>query len=186
MPRPASPSRTPASAEAAEHAFYAAMAAGDLDRMMALWVDGDEAVCSHPGGPRLIGPKAIRGAFREIFANGGVRIDTTGLHAWRGGDVAVHSLIERITVRGREGTEVVDVLATNVFVRSTDGWRMLMHHAAVADLSNGSEDAADESTDDDAPGRVAWPPFRVAVERDDDDDAPADGEPGRPPRGRLH
>lgn len=179
--------RVHATAEAAERAFYAAMADGDLDRMMALWADDDAAVCNHPGGPRLIGRAAIRASFRELFSAGGVRIAVAAVHAWRNPDVAVHSLIERIAVEGRGGTELVEVVATNVFVRSLDGWRILVHHAGVsesAELADGDEDEDDE--DD---GLPTWLGSRLGIERpaaeSDDEDGP-DGDPRRPPPHRLH
>jgi uncharacterized protein (TIGR02246 family) len=173
-------------AEAAERAFYAALADGDLDRMMALWADDDAAVCNHPGGPRLIGRQAIRDSFREIFSGGGVRVTTTAVHAWRNTDVAVHSLIERIAVEGRAGTEVVDVVATNVFVRLGGEWRILVHHAGVSDGADAAD--ADASGDEEDEDVLDWTVARLGLERaeaDDDDDG-SDGAPRRPPRGRLH
>jgi uncharacterized protein (TIGR02246 family) len=179
--------RLPATAEAAERAFYAALAEGDLDRMMALWADDDAAVCNHPGGPRLIGRDAIRASFREIFSGGGVRVSVVGVHAWRTPDVAVHSLIERIAVEGRGGSQTVDVVATNVFVRSGGGWRILVHHAGVTDAEE-DEDARDDEDEDDAAPH--WADARPGAGRhadDDDEDAgPPDAEPPRPPHGRLH
>ena len=179
-------------AEAAERAFYAALADGDLERMMALWADDDAAVCNHPGGPRLIGREAIRASFREIFAGGGVRVTVVGVHAWRTADVAVHSLIERIAVEGRGGSQTVEVVATNVFVRSGGGWRMLVHHAGVTD----SEDVADGQDEDEedagqsGDGEVPpWAGGRPVVDRagDDDDEAgQPEADPRRPPPGRLH
>jgi len=181
--------RPPPTAEAAERAFYAALADADLDRMMALWADDDAVVCNHPGGPRLIGRDAIRASFREIFAGGGVRITVVGVHAWRTPDVAVHSLIERIAVEGRGGAETVEVVATNVFVRSGGGWRILVHHAGVTDADDGAEAQADDPDDDDEALPRRWASGRPAGEpptEDDDDAGPPDADPRRPPHGRLH
>jgi len=183
-------SRTTSSAEAVERAFYAAMADGDLERMMALWVDDDSAVCNHPGGPRLVGPDAIRTSFREMFTGGGVRIATAAVRAWRRADVAVHSVIERIAVHGRGGAQVVEVVATNVFVRTPSGWRILVHHAGVSD---GDELEADEDGDGDGaladvgagPPGTGWGAPRPATESSPED-ADEDGDAARPPRGRLH
>lgn len=179
--------RSHTSAEAAERAFYAAMADGDLDRMMALWADDDAAVCNHPGGPRLVGVPAIRESFREIFAGGGVRIVTSAVHAWRNAEVTVHSVIERIAIEGRGGTELVEVVATNVFIRSAGGWRILVHHAGVSETSDDDED--NDDLDDDGEDTDRWSPGRIALDRlgdDGDDDGAPDPEPGRPPPGRLH
>lgn len=173
-------------AEATERAFYAALADGDLDRMMALWADDDAAVCNHPGGPRLIGHDAIRRSFREIFAGGGVKIDTASVQTWRNADVAVHSLIERISVEGRGGSEVVEVVATNVYVRSRQGWRILVHHAGV---SESATDAGFDESDDDEDGVPDWAMLtRTGIERrdDEDDESAVEADPRRPPSGRLH
>jgi ketosteroid isomerase-like protein len=56
-----------------EAAFYEAMQTGDIELLMACWADEDEIVCVHPGGPRLVGPVAIRAAFEAMFANGSIR-----------------------------------------------------------------------------------------------------------------
>jgi ketosteroid isomerase-like protein len=193
--------RSPTNAEAAERAFYAAMADGDLDRMMSLWVDDDAAICNHPGGPRLVGPAAIRASFRDIFSNGGVTIVPASVRAWRSPDVAVHSLIERIAVQSREGAQVVEVVATNVFVRTPAGWRILVHHAGVSETDSADDDLSDD--DDDEPDsrargddpraghRRGWSPGRSLLDpasEDDgsDDDASSGADPSRPPPGRLH
>ncbi len=133
---------SPRSAEAVEAAFYAALARGELAAVMALWADDDAIVCNHPSGPRLIGRAAIEESFRQILARGGLVIRPSRVHAVRTADMAVHSLIECITVRGPEGPQDVEVIATNVFVRSPMGWSLLMHHAGVA------EDDADEGDDE--------------------------------------
>jgi uncharacterized protein (TIGR02246 family) len=117
----------------AEHAFYEAMSSADLDTMMTVWADGDEAVCVHPGGPRLVGTEAIRESFEEIFEGGAVHVERVGLRAYRHGDVAIHNLVEEISVTGRMGTQTVSVIATNVYVKSSRGWLMMLHHAATAD-----------------------------------------------------
>lgn len=174
-------------AEAAEQAFYAAMATGDLEGMMRLWADDDAIVCNHPGGPRLIGLHAIRASFRDIFSNGGVRIETAELQAFRTTDVAVHSLIERISVEGQGGSEIIEVIVTNVFVRVGAAWRILVHHAGVFD----GPDDADLDTDEDGPESLQlsiWGTGHPPGERseDGDEDGGSDTEPRRPPPGRLH
>ena len=140
--------RTPlfASAEAAEEAFYDAMERADVDAMMALWADDEDAVCVHPGGPRLVGLPAIRASWEEIFRGGGVHVRPTEAKAWASGTVAVHAVVEQIVVAGRLGAEVVRVHATNVYVKGPIGWQIVMHHAAAAEpppaQAGAPEDAA--------------------------------------------
>lgn len=195
--------RAPSSAEAVETAFYAAMSDGNLDQMMALWADDDGTVCNHPGGPRLLGLQAIRESFSSIFSSGGVRIATAQRQAWSTPDIAVHSLIEHIAVEGRAGTEVIEVVATNIFVRSAKGWRILVHHAGVSESADdGDDDFDDDDNEDDddvhpllrrgwSPGLPGSPRHADDAEGGDetgesDDSATPAGDPMRPPPGRLH
>jgi ketosteroid isomerase-like protein len=115
--------------EQAEAAFYRALEQADLGAMMAVWAEDEEIVCIHPGGPRLIGLEAVRDSWREIFAGGPrLRFRLLDPRVQAGRMVSVHNLVERITVSGDLRAHLV--LATNVYVLTTAGWRMLMHHAS--------------------------------------------------------
>lgn len=118
------------SADETETAFYEALQAGDLDRLMACWADDDEVVCIHPGGPRLIGLGAIRSAFDTLFANGSVRLHIEAVHKVVSMGCAVHSVRERIEIATNEGPVEAHVLATNVYVKTAQGWRLVAHHAS--------------------------------------------------------
>lgn len=127
MPRPKLPPGTPDDTEAA---FYEALQHADIDRLMACWADDDEIVCVHPGGPRLLGHAAIRAAFEALFANGGVQAQPEKLHRHDDGHAAVHNLIERVSVLTDDGPQHAYVVATNVYVKTPRGWRMVAHHAS--------------------------------------------------------
>jgi ketosteroid isomerase-like protein len=43
---------------------------------------------------------------------------------------AVHHLAERITITSAEGTQTAWVLATNVYLKTEQGWRLVVHHAS--------------------------------------------------------
>lgn len=120
------------SSEDAEEAFYAAFSAGRLDDMMRVWVPDDEAVCIHPGGPRLSGIDEIRRSWGLIFTDSMPRSFALRGRLISGNDVQrIHLLEENIRV---PGTSFVSppVLATNVYRRTADGWRMVLHHASVS------------------------------------------------------
>jgi uncharacterized protein (TIGR02246 family) len=121
-----------ATAEAAEEAFYDAMQRGDLAAMMALWADDDDAVCVHPSGARLVGMEAIRASFEEIFAQGGVDVRPSQARVQQGALIAVHNLVEKVVVSGRMGTEIVECIATNVYLKHASGWRIVLHHSTPA------------------------------------------------------
>ena len=97
---------------------------------MACWGDDDDIVCIHPGGPRLLGHAAIRAAFEAVFANGTVKATVEKLRRIDAGATSVHSVIERVDVMGNDGPQPAWVLATNVYVKTVHGWRLVAHHAS--------------------------------------------------------
>jgi uncharacterized protein (TIGR02246 family) len=119
-----------ASPDDIEAQFYEAMREGDVERMMALWADDDEVYCVHPGGPRVVGPQAVRATFEAIFANGAVAVHAEQVRRVHVAGAAVHGVVERVEVPGDEGPQVAWVLATNVYVHAAQGWRIVAHHAS--------------------------------------------------------
>lgn len=121
-----------------EVALYDAIARADLNALMELWADDEEIVCIHPNGARLIGYAAIRASWEEIFAQGGVHIRPVQLHASQNLMGAVHNLIEAVFTT--EGTQRdVHILATNVYIKTPRGWRIVLHHASTAPGKPSSE-----------------------------------------------
>jgi len=127
MPKLKMPPGTP---DDTETAFYEALRQADIDRLMACWADEDEIVCVHPGGPRLIGHAAVRAAFEAMFAHGGVLALPERVRRLDTGHCSVHSVVERVAVLGDDGEQVAWVAATNVYVKTVHGWRMVVHHAS--------------------------------------------------------
>lgn len=119
------------SADDIEAAFYDAISRADLDAMMALWADDEEIVCIHPGGMRLIGHAPIRSAWEAIFKNGGVPIHPVQLHVTHNLMTAVHSVAEEIHLPQGEQSDF-HVVATNVYLKTPAGWRIVAHHASLA------------------------------------------------------
>lgn len=129
-----------------EAEFYEAMHNADLERMMALWTDDDDAVCVHPSGMRVVGPAAIRASFGAIFANGAVLAVPEQVRRVQWVCAAMHHLVERFEVALQgDRRETAWVLVTNVYVKTPQGWRMAAHHASPASMqelpSIGPDDA---------------------------------------------
>ena len=119
-----------ASPDDVEAQFYEALQQADLDKLMAVWSDDDEIACVHPGGPRLLGAGAIRAAFESMFANGTVRARPVQVHRVVALSSAVHSVAEQVEVMLPDGLHQAVVLATNVYHKTPEGWRMVAHHAS--------------------------------------------------------
>jgi ketosteroid isomerase-like protein len=118
------------SADEIEAAFYEALQTGDTDRLMACWADEEDIVCVHPGGPRLLGAQSIRDSFTTMFANGVISAHPEHVRKVESLTSAVHNLVERIVLEMPEGAQEAFVLATNVYMRTAQGWRMVAHHAS--------------------------------------------------------
>jgi uncharacterized protein (TIGR02246 family) len=119
-------------AQDAENAFYEALERSDLEAMMAVWAEDEDIICVHPTGPRLSGQDQVRESWAKIFAGGaGPRVTITQQVAVSGMMIAVHSVHENFTVEG-EARAHVPVVATNVYLRTAAGWRMIVHHASPA------------------------------------------------------
>jgi uncharacterized protein (TIGR02246 family) len=127
---------TPSDAAAA---FYQAFEAKDLEAMMSTWAEDEEIICVHPGGGRMVGYDAVRAGWEQIFAGESrlsfqlqevITIETVGL--------ATQSAVEQITL-GKDGTAQGTAIATNVFMRTPSGWRLVMHHASPAPAVKSNE-----------------------------------------------
>ena len=119
-----------ASPDDVETQFYEALREGDLEKLMALWSDDDEVFCVHPGGPRLVGLLAIRLAFEAMFANGRIHAQPERVRRLHTPGAAVHNLVERIALQTDQGPRTGFVLATNVYLQTALGWRIVAHHAS--------------------------------------------------------
>ena len=116
----------------AEAAFYEAFMKHDLEAMMEVWADDDEVYCVHPRGARIAGVAAVRDSWREIFAAAQtVRFRLREQHLLQAMMVSVHSVYEQLTAP-EESRARGCVIATNIYMRTERGWRMMVHHASPA------------------------------------------------------
>ncbi|MBM3942129.1 MAG: nuclear transport factor 2 family protein [SAR202 cluster bacterium] len=118
--------------KAANQRFYEAFGALDLNKLEEVCDTSSQALCVHPGWPPLVGWDNIRQSWENIFNT------TTLMHfniqyvqAVVLGDSGWVTCVENISsvLQGRASN--FGVLATNIFVRTPRGWRMIAHHASV-------------------------------------------------------
>jgi ketosteroid isomerase-like protein len=116
-------------------AFYAAIESADLDAMLALWADVPGSVCVHPGMPPVHGAGAIGRSWALVMAHTPyIQFFLTDVAVDLREDVALVTCTENVlTGDARTGPDAFGggkAVATNVFVRATDGWRLWVHHAS--------------------------------------------------------
>ena len=123
-PKPTAPLASP---DEIEQQFYEALQRGDIERLMAVWSDDEDISCVHPGGPRVVGAGAIRAAFDAMFANGTIDARPEKVRRLQTHSCAVHSVLEQVRVMTEEGPQSAWVIATNVYVKGAQGWRLVAH-----------------------------------------------------------
>ena len=129
-------------AQDAQNAFYEALERSDLEAMMAVWSEDEDIVCVHPAGQRLAGQAEVREVWRQMFAGGpNMRVQISQQAVITGMMLEVHSVHEIISVAG-EPRPRPPMIATNVYVRTAAGWRMIVHHASPAPAAEPARPAA--------------------------------------------
>lgn len=109
----------------ANGAFYDAFARGDLDAMNRLWAERAEVACIHPGWRAIVGRDAVMASWQGILEGPDPpEITCSDPRVLVHGDSAAVLCTERLP-----GGELV---ATNLFVREADEWRIVHHHAGPA------------------------------------------------------
>lgn len=111
----------------ANQAFYEAHEQRDLDAMRAVWEHSDRVACVHPGWPILRSWALVEESWRRIFAGPGRnQFIITNVDASGDRDVVWVTLDENLVDGGSTGT----IAATNLFARTNDGWRLVLHHGS--------------------------------------------------------
>ncbi len=106
----------------ANEAFYQAFADGDVAAMEAVWARTAPIACIHPGWNLISGRDDVMGSWRAILeSTNRPAIHSHGAEAIIHGDMALVVCYEELD----QGF----LVATNVFVREDDAWRMVHHQA---------------------------------------------------------
>ncbi len=97
--------------------------------MKTVWADQDIA-CIHPGGEVLLGPQEVLDSWGQILmAQGAVNLRVEMLYRLAQGQQVIHVVREHFGNPPHNDTR--PVVATNIYRREQDGWRMRLHHASI-------------------------------------------------------
>lgn len=115
---------------AANHRYYEAFEARDLDAMSAAWERTERATCTHPGWATLRGWGPIAASYFALFQGPGqLQFVLTRERVATTGDVAWVSLDENLLGDGGG----VTIATVNIFVAdpAVGEWRMVCHHGSA-------------------------------------------------------
>ncbi|MEU1213502.1 nuclear transport factor 2 family protein [Streptomyces sp. NPDC005791] len=145
-----------AAVERANTAFYEAMERGDLDALSGLWLPGEDLTvsCVHPGWPVLTGRGEVLRSYALIMANTEyIQFFLTDVVVSMTGDTALVTCTENILSGGpaEEGDALGPlvgqlVVATNVFRRTPEGWKLWSHHGSPVLADTGEEEDEEPTT----------------------------------------
>ncbi|MBB5205619.1 uncharacterized protein (TIGR02246 family) [Inhella inkyongensis] len=117
-----------ASPEEIEAQFYEALQTADIERLMSLWAEDEAVACVHPGGERHEGLNAIRASFEALFAQGALAVQPVQVRRLQTEGMALHQVHEQVLVPAAE--QLAWVAASNVYLKTAQGWRLVLHHAS--------------------------------------------------------
>lgn len=125
--------------------FYEAFEQKSLDDIDNIWSHKDYVTCVHPGWNVLVGWTNVRQSWERIFTNEMVtKFSLRNVRARVLRDVAIVLLEEEVTFVSGPLVQTRSMIATNIFEREAETWRMIHHHGSpLASVSSGEgeEDA---------------------------------------------
>ncbi|URM90284.1 nuclear transport factor 2 family protein [Streptomyces sp. MRC013] len=136
--------------ELANTAFYEAVEQGDFEAVADLWLDEQygEVSCVHPGWPVLSGRGEVLRSYALIMANTEyIQFFLTDVKVSLAADTAVVTCTENILSGGpaEDGAELGPlvgqlVVATNLFRRTPEGWKVWSHHGSPVLAESGDDE----------------------------------------------
>ena len=120
----------------ANDSFYSLFESADIQGMADLWINSDEAWCTHPGWPTIFGWEQIRTSFEQIFSGPEPPQFLTSNVRIHGDDQVAWVFVEENLL----GSSLSAVAAVNIFKNLDGDWKMVAHQAAplIAELNLGA------------------------------------------------
>jgi len=111
--------------------FYRAFETLKLDAMEQVWLKDADIQCGHPGWRILRGWGPVMESWKRIFENTpSMKFALTDVKVEVRGELAWVTLYENLnsTIEGQNYS--VAILTTNMFQKTSEGWRMILHHGS--------------------------------------------------------
>lgn len=115
----------------ANQTFYSAFETLKMEEMEKVWARDAEIQCGHPGWRMLRGWGPVMESWKRIFENTpsmkfiltDVKVEVRDSLAW----VTLYENLNS-SIQGQNYT--ASVLTTNMFQKTAEGWRMILHHGS--------------------------------------------------------
>ncbi len=111
--------------------FYRAFENLDVGLMDSMWAHQEYVTCIHPGWSIRVGWPAVRDSWVVIFNNTfSMEFELTELQVQVAADIAWVICTENISSRVGESPQNSRVVATNLFERIGEEWKIIHHHGS--------------------------------------------------------
>lgn len=108
--------------------FYRAFESLKIDAMEQVWSKDADIQCGHPGWRILRGWGPVMESWKRIFENTpSMQFTLTDVNIHISGEIAWVTLYENLNSSIQGQNFSVAILTTNMFQKSADGWRMILH-----------------------------------------------------------
>ena len=115
----------------ANQAFYRAFETLKIEAMEQVWSKDTDIQCGHPGWRILRGWGPVMESWKRIFENTpSVRFTLTDVKIEVRGELAWVTQYENLASSIEGQTFSAAILTTNMFQKTADGWRMILHHGS--------------------------------------------------------
>jgi hypothetical protein len=112
--------------------FYRALSGLDLAAMEQVWLHEPWVQCLHPGWRMINGWESILESWKRIFeSTASMEVEPSQISARVLGEPGWVSCLERIMVPSSATLLVSFAQSTNLFLDTSPGWRMVLHHASA-------------------------------------------------------
>ena len=116
---------------AANENFYRAFESLKIEAMERVWAKDADIQCGHPGWRILRGWGPVMESWKRIFENTpSMKFTLTDVKVEVHGDLAWVTLYENLNSSIQGQSYSAAVLTTNMFQKTADGWRMVLHHGS--------------------------------------------------------
>ncbi len=112
--------------------FYEAFESLNIVNMDQVWAQQEYVTCIHPGWSLRSGWPEVRDSWVQIFNHTfDMKFEITDFQVQVAGDVAWVVCVENLATRIDDTPQESRVLATNLYERIGDEWKMIHHHGSA-------------------------------------------------------